>query len=200
AAKAVDGLGAARAAVRLTWTAGSGGRGLARPQSLEPRLIVSAAASPRPATPATAIVCGVRRNAGSPASRLKTLSYLDNVLARREALARGADEALMLDGQGRLACASAANLFWIAGERLFTPALSCGVLDGVIRAEVMAAAARRGVAVEEVEAPASALDGAQALFLTSSLIGVRRVARLDGTDRGGHPLLEALGGDLAELS
>jgi branched-subunit amino acid aminotransferase/4-amino-4-deoxychorismate lyase len=194
AARAVDeaGLGAVRAAVRLTWTAGSGGRGLQRSQSPQPRLIVSAAASPRPQAPAALLTSAVRRNAGSPAARLKTLSYLDNVLARREAVAAGADEALMLNGRGRLACASAANLFWIADGGLRTPALACGVLDGVIRAEVLAAAARLGVTVNEVEAPVSALAGAQALFLTNSLIGLRRVGSLDGRGCEEHPLLERL--------
>ena len=186
------GLGTARAAVRLTWTAGSGGRGLERPQALEPRLIASAAPSARPHTPARVLISGVRRNAGSPVSRLKTLSYLDNVLARREALTGGADEALMLNGQGHLACAAASNLFWIAEDRLYTPDLACGVLDGIMRGEAIDAARRLGVEVLEVEADAVALAGAQALFLTSSLIGLRRIAELDGAPCGDHPLVEQL--------
>jgi branched-chain amino acid aminotransferase/4-amino-4-deoxychorismate lyase len=192
AALEAAGLGAGRAAVRLTWTAGSGGRGLERPQAPEPRLIVSAAPSARPHGPARVLISGVRRNAGSPVSRLKTLSYLDNVLARREAVTGGADEALMLNGQGHLACAAAANLFWIAEGALYTPDLACGVLDGIMRGEAMAAARRMGVEVFEVEAQAAALEGAQALFLTSSLIGLRRIAELDGVTRGDHPLVERL--------
>ena len=186
------GLGAGRAAVRLSWTAGSGGRGLDRPQALGPRLIASAAPSARPHAPARVLISGVRRNAGSPVSRLKTLSYLDNVLARREAVTGGADEALMLNGQGHLASAAASNLFWIAEGRLCTPDLACGVLDGIMRGEVMAAARRLGVETLEVEAPAQALEGAQALFLTSSLIGLRRIAELDGVPRGDHPLVATL--------
>src|SRR5690606_4789859 len=84
-----------RAAVRLTLTAGSGGRGLDRTEPLAPRLFATAAAAPLPTGPARLITATVRRNAGSPASRLKTLAYLDNVLARREARAVGADEAAM---------------------------------------------------------------------------------------------------------
>jgi branched-subunit amino acid aminotransferase/4-amino-4-deoxychorismate lyase len=186
------GLDGARAAVRLTWTAGSGGRGLERPSALEPRLIASAAPSARPLAPIRVLISGVRRNAGSPLSRLKTLSYLDNVLARREALSGGADEALMLNSQGQLACAAASNLFWIAEDRLYTPALSCGVLDGIMRGETIAAARRLGAEVLEVEAEATALDGAQALFLTNSLIGLRRIAERDGAACGDHPLVERL--------
>lgn len=176
------GLEAARAAVRLTWTAGSGGRGLDRPAETAPRLLATAAASAVPAAPARLVVGSVRRNEGSPASRLKTLSYLDNVLARREALAAGADEAVMLNGRGQVACAAAANLFWVRDGELFTPALDCGVLDGIVRRQVMAA-----VAVTEVAAGVEALARAEAVFLTNSLIGVRAAASLDGRTLAGSP-------------
>ncbi|HEY7853108.1 MAG TPA: aminotransferase class IV, partial [Caulobacteraceae bacterium] len=76
------GLEGERAAVRLTWTAGSGGRGLDRPDPVTPRLIASAAPSPVPAEPARLLTSDIARNDRSPASRLKTLAYLDNVLAR----------------------------------------------------------------------------------------------------------------------
>ncbi len=194
-AVAAAGLGSARAAVRLTWTAGVGGRGLDRPSQPQPRLIASASPSAPPQGPARLITSAIRRNEGSPASRLKTLSYLDNVLARREAATAGADEALMLNNRGLLASAAAANLFWIAEGRLYTPALSCGVLEGIMRSQVLAA-----VDVQEVEAPASALHGAEALFLTNSLIGLRRVASLDGQPCGDHPLIADLVGALADVA
>jgi branched-subunit amino acid aminotransferase/4-amino-4-deoxychorismate lyase len=169
------GLDGARAAVRLTFTAGSGGRGLDRPDTPAPRLFATAAASVAPTTPARLMVSTVARNEGSPASRLKTLGYLDNVLARREATAAGADEAIMLNGQGHVACAAAANLFWLRDGRVFTPALACGVLDGIVRRQVMAT-----VAVTEVAVGIGALVGSEAMFLTNSLIGVREAASLDG--------------------
>lgn len=180
AALAEAGLGQARAAVRLTLTAGSGGRGLDRPAAPAPRLVATAAASPKPSTPATLAVASVRRNSGSPASRLKTLSYLDNVLARAEASASGADEALMLNGEGLVACAAAANLFWFQDGVLHTPALDCGVLAGVTRAAIIEAAPGLGLAVREVRADLAALQAGEAIFLSNSLIGLRPVAALDG--------------------
>ena len=64
--------------------------------------MIAAFELPPPRPPARAIVArGVRRNAGSPLSRLKTLGYLDNVLALREARDAGADEAILLNGEGR---------------------------------------------------------------------------------------------------
>ena len=165
----------ARAAVRVTWSAGGGGRGLDRPEPVRPKLTATASPAPESDGAATLALAAVRRNTGSPTSRLKTLSYLDNVLARTEARARGCDEAVMLNERGELACAAAANLFWLAGGRLFTPALECGVLDGIVRATVLEAAAAQGLETVETRAPAEALAGADAVFLTNSLIGVRPV-------------------------
>jgi branched-chain amino acid aminotransferase/4-amino-4-deoxychorismate lyase len=187
-------LGSARAAVRLTWTAGSGGRGLARPEPSIPRLVASAAASPRPEAPATVAVSTIRRNARSPSARLKSLNYLDNVLARREAERAGADEALLLNTAGHVACASAANLFWITGGRLYTPSLACGALDGIVRAQVIASAP-----VEEARANLDTLLKAEAAFLTSSLIGVRMIKVLAGRFLGPHPIIDQLSASLAEL-
>ena len=185
-------LQGARAAVRLTLTAGSGGRGLDRPAEPRLRLVATAAPAPPPATPARLVTAKVRRNDQSPAARLKTLAYLDNVLARAEARAAGADEALMLNTRGELACAAAANLFWIVGGRLFTPALSCGVLAGVARGQVLTQAAGRGVAVDEVRAGREALDAAEAVFVTNVLVGVRPAATLDGRSFAPHGLVEQL--------
>jgi branched-chain amino acid aminotransferase/4-amino-4-deoxychorismate lyase len=189
AALEAAGLTGARAAVRLSWTAGRGGRGLDRPASLAPRLSVLAMPAPAPAGPARLVTASVRRNETSPASRLKTLSYLDQVLARREAAAAGGDEALMLNGAGQIACAAAANIFWLAKGVLQTPALDCGVLDGVMRARVIA---RSPVPVVEARAPLSALAEAEAVFITNSLIGVRAVAVVDGRAVGGEALVSEL--------
>ncbi|MFN3573433.1 MAG: aminotransferase class IV [Phenylobacterium sp.] len=192
AALAEAGLQGARAALRLTWTAGSGGRGLERPAAPVPRLIVTAAPAPKPEGPARLILARTRRNDGSVTSRLKTLAYLDNVLARREAVAAGADEALMLNSRGEVACASAANLFWLSGGRIYTPALECGVLEGLARQAVIAAAQRMGGPVREVRVRPEELKDADAIFLTNSLIGVRPVSALAGEPCRTGPLVEEL--------
>jgi branched-chain amino acid aminotransferase/4-amino-4-deoxychorismate lyase len=181
-----------RAVVRMTLTAGSGGRGLDRPAGPEPHIFATAAASPRPLGAVALATSELRRNEGSPAARLKTLSYVDNVLARRMAAPA---EALMLNNRGEIACAAAANIFWLRDGRLFTPHRDCGVLDGVMRAQVMALAQ-----VEEVRAPRAMLEGAEAIFLTNSLIGVRPVASLDGTPLRTHRLVDDLAAALAAVS
>ncbi|MBU1378482.1 MAG: aminotransferase class IV [Alphaproteobacteria bacterium] len=180
-----------RAAVRLNWSAGSGDRGLDPPSDPRPRLTASAAALGPPPGPARLITAHVRRNDRSPASRLKTLSYLDNVIARAEARDAGADEALMLNTAGEVACAAAANVFWVRHEEVFTPDLDCGVLDGIMRREVIAACHALGVPVQEVYANLGRVAGAP-MFITNSLAGVRPVANLDGRELPGSPLITAI--------
>lgn len=180
-----------RLALRVSWSAGPGGRGLDRPAEPTPQMTFSIAPAPLPGPAALVIARSVRRNAASPASRHKTLSYLDNVLAREEARAGGGDEAVMLNGEGHLACAAAANLFWIEDGTVFTPSLDCGVLAGITRGRLMAAHP-----VREAAAEPQALERAQAVFLTNSLTGVRAVRSLDGRPLAPHPLVTALAAKL----
>lgn len=188
------GLTSGRVAVRLTLTAGSGGRGLDRPEAPEPHVFATVSKAPRPEGSIGLWTASVRRNQHSPASRLKTLSYMDNVLARREA---APSEALMLNTDGIIACAAAANVFWISEGRLFTPALECGVLDGVMRREVLDRAAGFGLTVREGHFPPAALTEAEAVFITNSLIGVRRVHWLDGNDIRSLPLVHEIADTIA---
>ncbi|HEX5776574.1 MAG TPA: aminotransferase class IV, partial [Caulobacteraceae bacterium] len=159
-----------------------------------PRLFATASPAPLPQGQATLMTSTVRRNEGSPASRLKTLGYTDNVLARAEARAAGADEALMLNNRGEVACASAANVFWIRGARLFTPALACGVLSGITRARVLASAASAGLEPVEIAADPQNISGADAFFLANSLVGIRPVRVLDGVEIPQSPTVALLSG------
>ena len=180
-----------RAAVRLNWSAGPGDRGLDPPADPQPRLTAKASPLGRTPGPARLATARVRRNEHSPASRLKTLSYLDNVLARAEARAAGGDEALMLNTAGDVACAAAANVFWLRHDEVFTPALECGVLDGIMRRQVIAACHDLGLPTHEVASNPGRVAGAP-MFLTNSLIGVRPVASLDSRELPTSPLAVAI--------
>jgi len=199
AAVRAAGLQQGRAAVRVTLTAGSGGRGLDRPATQTPRLFATAAPSTKPTSPASLVIAQTRRNAASPASRLKTLSYLDNVLARREATAAGADEAVMLNTSGEIACAAAANLFWVIDGVLFTPAPGVGRLDGIMARQVVEAALALGVELREAGDGPHALANAEAIFLTSSLIGVRAAYLAGPEPPAPHPVVERLAAAVADV-
>ena len=79
--------------------------------------------------------------------RIKSLNYLNNVLAKLEARQRGADEALMLNAQGMIAETSVANVFVVRDGVLLTPPATDGALEGVTRATVMELATTSGIPV-----------------------------------------------------
>lgn len=175
ARNAIAGAGAAR----LTLTRGSGGRGLAFSEPpTPPTALLTAVAYAPPSGECRLIVSASRRNEFSIAARCKTLNYLDNVLARNEAAAAGADEAVMLNAAGRVACASAANLYAIRDGVVMTPPVSDGALPGVVRAILLRDGAAAGVVIREASLTLEDL-APSALFVTNSLIGLR-AARLEG--------------------
>lgn len=176
-----NGLARGDAAVRLTLTRGPAPRGLLPPERPTPTLVMTAFACPEALPPARAVlVKGVRRNELSPASRIKSLAYLDQILALREALAAGGDEAILCNTQGRLACASAANLFLVIEDRIWTPALSEGALPGIARALLLERARAQGLLAVEGELPRHLLARAREAFTTNVLTGVRAIASVDG--------------------
>ncbi len=109
--------------VRVTVTRGAGARGLAPSPGARPTVFGTLSPwSPQVAfAPVALATSQVRRNATSPASRLKTLAYLDNVLALDAAKREGADDALILSTNGGVACTSMANLFAVLQDELVTP-------------------------------------------------------------------------------
>ncbi|HYE50045.1 MAG TPA: aminotransferase class IV [Azospirillaceae bacterium] len=172
--------GLADAAVRLTLTAGAGPRGLLRPDPCRPTLMLAAAPLPPPPGPARLVIAAVtRRNEHSPLSRVKSLNYLDGVLAREEAKARGADDAVLLNTAGRVAEATAANLFAVVDGTLVTPPLSDGVLPGTMRAEIIRT---RGAVERSLDV--ADLRRATEVFLTSAL-SIRQVLDVAAADAKG---------------
>jgi branched-chain amino acid aminotransferase len=174
-------LGDRLAAVRLTLSRGPGPRGLAPPADPVPTLLVAATVITDVAScPARAVISSIRRNEHSPLCRVKSLNYLDNVLALREARDRGADEAILRNTAGRLACASAANLVLVRDGALLTPGLEEGVLPGITRAVLVEIARDLGIPAEQARLPTSAVKGADEALLTNSLLGIRPIVQIDG--------------------
>ena len=166
--------------LRVTLTRGTAVRGLGASGGSPSLLLTLDPFDPalmlKPVALATATV---RRNASSISCRLKTLSYIDNIAAAREAVAHGVEDALMLNTDGNVACSTIANIFLLKGKTLFTPARDQGILTGVTRQAVVHAAPHLGLVAEErAVAPAELLE-ADAVFLTNSLRLIRPVTALD---------------------
>ncbi|OQY26527.1 MAG: hypothetical protein B6I38_11185 [Anaerolineaceae bacterium 4572_5.1] len=177
-----NGLAQSDASLRLTLTRGTGPRGLVPSPNARPTLLITASPLKAIVHPsATAIIASVRRNEHSPLANLKTLNFLDNVLARREAVGAGADEALMLNTAENLAEASAANLFAVFDGVLHTPPVGDGALPGVTRAVVMELSQGLDIpVVVEASLAPERLFTAQEAFLTNSLIEIQPLVIVNG--------------------
>jgi branched-subunit amino acid aminotransferase/4-amino-4-deoxychorismate lyase len=117
----------------------------------------------------------IRKNHHTHTASLKMLAYTDNRLALEEARSKGADDALILNTDGALAGATTANVFVKTGEAIYTPPLEDGAMDGVTRAAILS----QGLAQEKRLRPDD-IDRASAIFLSSSLTGIRAVVDLEG--------------------
>jgi branched-chain amino acid aminotransferase len=138
-------------------------------------------------------VSQVRRNEFAPSSRLKTLSYIDGIMAARE-VAADADDALMLNTSGHVASSTVANVFALHGDALITPSLDQGVLPGITRRILL----DKKLGFKPVGRTVSLEDlvRADAVFLCNSLRFIRPVTTLNGEPLGKGSLdrlIEGLG-------
>lgn len=126
--------------------------------------------------------------------RVKSMNYLNNVLAKREAVVRGADDALVLNARGLVAEASATNVFALTGERLETPPVTDGALEGLTRKTILELGDEMGLDVRERSLGRFDLYGADAVFLTGSRAGLIAVGSLDGSpvSQAGRPRVAAI--------
>ncbi len=129
-----------------------------------------------------AYVSSFGRNSTSPIQRLKSLNYLENVLARREAMRLGFDEALFLNETGEITEGSATTLFWLKEGVLFTPSLECGLLSGVIRGVVIEFAAEIGIEIIEGRFSLDSVTSSLGGFFTNSLIGAVPISQVNEFD------------------
>ncbi len=182
--------GADQAYVRLIATRGDGPLGIDPTHCSKPRLICI--------VDRIDVHPGHKRSAGldlltsswrrPPADvldpRVKSLNYLNNVMAKLEARQRGGDEALLLNAAGSIAETSVANIFLVRGGDLLTPPPSDGALEGITRATVLELAASLGIPARTKSLGRFDLFAADEVFLTGSGAGLVPVRSLDGRSIG----------------
>jgi D-amino acid aminotransferase len=173
------------AALRLTVTRGRAPR-LDPPAHPRPTVLVQArrldAALPLAQARGVGVCLLPFARGSGPFVELKTLDYLPAVLGRRQARRRNAYDGLYVTPDGTITEATTANVFVWLGDRLRTPAQ--GILRGITRDLVATLARRLGLRVEEKPVPSDALRGAREMFLTSSVVEILPVVRVDGRTIG----------------
>jgi len=188
--------------VRLIVTRGVGELGVDPSSCREPRLVVIVSdismypEEKRRAGLALATSSLRRPQAGVLDPGVKSLNYLNSVLAKREARLHGADEALLLNAQGQIAEASGANVFAVRDGVVATPPPTDGALSGITRRSVLDLA--RGLGYDARERTLGRVDlwDADEVFLTGSGARIVSVASLDGQAIGNgapaRPVTDAL--------
>ncbi len=172
--------------IRLIITRGEGPLGIDPRPCTQPRLIVIA--------DALQMIEPVRRDAGvrliiastrrlSPDGldpRIKSLNYLNHILARIEANHVGADEAILLNAQGKVVEGTADNLFIVCSGMLLTPTVTDGALSGITRQLIMDLASKCGITVQEQSLTPYDLYTADECFLTGTGAELIPVREIDG--------------------
>jgi len=172
--------------IRLLVTRGVGNLGLNPVQCKRPSVIIIAATvALYPAEfytrGLTVVTCATRRTSPSALNpAVKSLNYLNNVMARIEANLAGADEALMLNEAGNVAECTADNVFVIKHGHIFTPPISAGALRGITRAMVFELAAEMGVRITETDITRHDVFIADECLLTGTAAEIIPVIKADG--------------------
>jgi len=126
----------------------------------------------------------IRNHPGALSPRIKSMNYLNNILAKIEAIDAGVLEAVMLNHQGLVAECTGDNLFivrqWDNQPTLITPPLHAGILEGVTMNLVIELAQKAGIAVQRMDLTRHDLYTAQEMFLTGTAAEVIPVTKIDG--------------------
>lgn len=180
--------------VRLVVTRGAGSLGLDIRKTSNPQVIVIADTislyPPETYTKGMHLVTAstIRNHPGALSARIKSLNYLNNILARIEGTDAGMVEALMLNHKGEVAECTGDNIFIVKNRVLLTPGVDAGILEGITRNAVMKLAAEAGYEVRETALTRHDLYVADEMFLTGTAAEVVAVVSLDGRKIGtGEP-------------
>lgn len=184
------------AILRVTLTRGPGERGYTPTAGGKPTMVMALHPAPPldPANPTqwSMVTSTHRIPASDPLSSFKTNCKLPQVMARVEAEAQNADEALLLNTNGEVAEAAAANLFWVYHDKICTVPTGRGVLPGITRAVVLEICQGLGFITSKRIIKPEALHHSEGIFLSQSARGVICVTSFDGEHVPVSPLAEKI--------
>lgn len=131
-----------------------------------------------------AIVSNIRRTSPEALDpHIKSLNYGNNLLARLDAIRKGADDAIMLDAGGYLSEATGANLFLVSDGELLTP-LGRACLEGITRQTIIELATAEGLSVTQCDLAAVQLQAADEIFTSGTGAELTSVIEIDGKPVG----------------
>jgi branched-chain amino acid aminotransferase len=189
--------------LRVTLTRGPGARGYSPNGANQPTFLIML--HPSPPTSAdeplqwSMITSSIRIPASDVLSSFKTTSKALNVLARAEAEALGADEALLLNTNGEVAETAGGNLFWVYHDKICTVPTGRGVLPGITRAVVLEICQTLGFETNKRVIKPEMLRNAAGIFVTNTAYGIVPIASLDGMPVAPSPLVDQIASAYHEM-
>lgn len=188
------GNGQVDAYIRITISRGTGDIGLDPALCPNPTIVIMTKPliSPSPEqyrTGVSLIVAKTRRNLPSALDpQIKATNFLNNILAKQEAIAAGAFDSVLLNWESHLTECTVSNLFFVKDRRLCTPSLSCGILDGITRSIILTLAREGQIPAKEGAYTVADLQEADECFLSNTSMEVMPATRLDHRPIGkGNP-------------
>ena len=121
-------------------------------------------------------IANIRRNNTSPISQNKTLNYLDNVIEKNRAAKNGYEDAIFLNINEKVSCTTTSNIFYVQKNKIYTPPLKDGVLNGVMREQFI----KKKIATTQTTSLNNLLKS-DYIFLTNSVFGIRPVKTISGS-------------------
>lgn len=191
------------AILRVTLTRGPGARGYSANGADQPTLALTL--HPLPPHPSdeplqwSLVTASFRIPASDTLAAFKSTSKILNVLARAEAEAQGADEALLLNTNGEVAEAAGGNLFWVYHDKICTVPSGRGVLPGITRAVVLEICQTLGLETNKRVIKPEMLRNAEGIFVTQSALGIIPVVAFDGMPVAPSPLVDQIASGYDEL-
>lgn len=176
--------------VRLVVTRGGGTLGLDIRRTSNPQVIIIADTismyPPEFYEKGMALVTAstIRNHPNALSARIKSLNYLNNIMAKMEGTDAGFEEALMLNHQGEVAECTGDNIFIVKNRILRTPPPEAGILEGITRGAVIRLAKQAGITMSESPMLRHDIYSADECFLTGSAAEVVAVISLDGRTIG----------------
>ncbi|HWI58301.1 MAG TPA: aminodeoxychorismate lyase [Bacillota bacterium] len=191
------------ALLRLTLSRGVGRRGYSPRGAEHPTLVIALHPAPalnlQPPPQWRLVTSSCRLPAGEPLAQFKTCNKLPQILARAQADAAGADEALLLNTDGYVVEGSSSNLFWLSDQAVCTPPLASGILAGVTRQVVLELCQRRGFCLRETTITPPELQRVEGVFVSLSSVGIAEAGWLEGQPLRRSPLVAQLRSEYTDL-
>lgn len=166
------------AGARVTITHGQADRGIMPAIAPKPNFLISVFEHVLSDKPFSALIVKTKKNEHSLSSQIKSLSYLDNIFAKQEAMDKKYDEAILLNTANNIADGAISNIYIVKNKQIFTPAISDGALPGVVRS-ILIEELRNFFSIKEKTISLEEILYADEVFLTNALMGVKHVNKLN---------------------